>query len=856
MKKVISACVLIVMLLSDISVFAYSYPSSFWNVNSKYITAIESNNYADIIEYGNQIINLMKNCADGPEKRDILVTRYNQIGLAYAALGDYENSAKTFDTLYNYAKKYGDTYYDYVKSAKARKEQYAPSVSLYTDGGTAPFYNAINEKNNGVLFGICANGGTRSKLDHESLLLTYQEFGQNLLSYNTGIVREASQKGLAVEFALNCPNEGDDIRNINNKDKYLKEISDMLKKYSDVPIYLRFAAEFDIWDNQVDAESFKYAFRHVADYFHQRNPNVAMVWSPNCVSNWDVDIDDYYPGDSYVNWVGMSLYAQKYFLADPAQPDEYQVVFGTGRNSDPVVVAKNIIETYGNRKPIMISESGCGHRLLANGKTTEDTSAFGLKRLREYLNYLPMVYPQIKVMAYFDWYVTSGAEKNDFRLSTNTDMQNEYVYLTKGGRFIQDKYSNTTNFCYRKVENGTQVETVFPVSCYAHKYNADIKSVTYYLNGKYTASADQIPYTVYINASGYEGNAELKAVISFMDGTSITEISNIVIDSTASNITVKIAGDEVNFDQEPILYNDRTMVPLRKIFEELGATVTWNNNTQTAMAKRGDRTVKVTIGSTKMCINNKIVTLDTSPIIVSDRTLVPARAVAEGMGCDVDWVEKTKTVLIEPKVFEWSNWAEKLPDDVDDDLYYIEEKEEYRYRNRYEAEINMTFMGGNFSRREKVYGEWSGWSRNRIDEDENTEVETRTQYESQRYHFAHYCTGNISDKDNRYKTWDHFWHDECTYHDLGWFDEKLPYSEDSTSDYAYFVDGKKYRCSNTCYRWYLIETTGGDYTEYRSRKISYKYYYWQYTDWSDWDDDYPYNAYDFEERTLYRYKEK
>ena len=99
MKKVISACVLIVMLLSDISVFAYSYPSSFWNVNSKYITAIESNNYADIIEYGNQIINLMKNCADGPEKRDILVTRYNQIGLAYAALGDYENSAKTFDTL-------------------------------------------------------------------------------------------------------------------------------------------------------------------------------------------------------------------------------------------------------------------------------------------------------------------------------------------------------------------------------------------------------------------------------------------------------------------------------------------------------------------------------------------------------------------------------------------------------------------------------------------------------------------------------------------------------------------------------------------------------------------------------------
>ena len=71
--------------------------------------------------------------------------------------------------------------------------------------------------------------------------------------------------------------------------------------------------------------------------------------------------------------------------------------------------------------------------------------------------------------------------------------------------------------------------------------------------------------------------------------------------------------------------------------------------------------------------------------------------------------------------------------------------------------------------------------------------------------------------------WDHLWHDKCTYHDLEWFDEKLPYSEDSTSDYAYYVDGKKQRCSNAWYKRYLIETTSGNYTEYRSRDISYKF---------------------------------
>ena len=136
MKKIIIALILAIMFGNMTSVCAYNYPSSFWSINSKYETAINSNDYTNIIAYGNQTINLMQNSADGPEKRDILVTRYNQIGLAYASLGDYENSAKTFDTLYNYSKNYGDAYYDYVKSAKARKEQYASSVSLYTDGGT------------------------------------------------------------------------------------------------------------------------------------------------------------------------------------------------------------------------------------------------------------------------------------------------------------------------------------------------------------------------------------------------------------------------------------------------------------------------------------------------------------------------------------------------------------------------------------------------------------------------------------------------------------------------------------------------------------------------------------------------
>lgn len=150
-------------------------------------------------------------------------------------------------------------------------------------------------------------------LKNESMTLVYQELGQELVTYNISVFDEAEKSGMAVEYALNCPRERKDIENIRNLTSSLKEVSDLITKYPNVPVYLRFAAEFDIWSDLTDADSFKSAYRYVSDYFKSRNSNVAIVWSPNQVSNWNIDIDDFYPGDSYVDWVGMSLYAGKYF---------------------------------------------------------------------------------------------------------------------------------------------------------------------------------------------------------------------------------------------------------------------------------------------------------------------------------------------------------------------------------------------------------------------------------------------------------------------------------------------------------------------------------------------------------------
>lgn len=866
MKKII-IILLCSMLLSGnyMDVLAYNYPANFWSLNSKYENALNINEHNKIIEYGNQIINLMKSAPDGSEKRNILVTRYNQVGISYAAIGDYDNAANTFRTLYEYSSQYGDEFYDYVKASKARMLQYTSEIKLYTNGGQPTYYGAVNEKKNGVLFGMCANGGTRSKLDNESMVLTYQELGQSLISYNVGVVRNAASEGIAVEFALNCPKEGTDIKNIHKMDSYLKEISDLFKKYPNVPIYLRFAAEFDIWTTLAEPEEFIYAFRYVSKYFKSRNDNVAIVWSPNQVSNWYINIDDFYPGDEYVDWVGISLYAQKYFLGDPNQKEENEIVFKSGINSNPVIAVKEIVEKYGNRKPIMLSESGCGHKLVKSGENTTD---FALQRLKECYSYLPMVYPQIKLIAYFDWYVDATSEKNDFRLSTNTKLQSEYLNLVKGQRFIQDKYNNNTDYCYRAISDGCSVENIFEVSCYAHLYNSNLNKVTYFIDDKYVGISNEIPYTAMLDASDYSGNHRLKAVATFDNGKTLVTESNIYINNIAQNIVVEIDEERIYFDQEPILYNDRTMVPMRKIFEELGAKVTWDDSSQTASGRKGDRTVRVTIGQKTMYINNKKIELDTAPFVLSGRTLVPVRAIAEGLGCDVDWDGRHNLVSITPKVFQWSDWEEELPNYVDADLYYIEERDEYRVRTREKEYFTLDYKigGSNFVEEKVSYGSWSDWQVDYISNSNSVEVETRNQSSPKKYHYAHYCTGNISDKQNRYKTWDRWWHDECTYHDLGWFDSPLTYSDDSTDDYAYYVDGKKYRCSNTCFRWYLIETTGGSYTQYRSRPVYREYVYWEWGDWtrwSSWDDEDPYDEYgwfnnsvDIDERTVYRFKEK
>ncbi len=119
------------------------------------------------------------------------------------------------------------------------------------------------------------------------------------------------------------------------------------------------------------------------------------------------------------------------------------------------------------------------------------------------------------------------------------------------------------------------------------------------------------------------------------------------------NVTVMLNGQAMDFDVAPIIQNDRVLVPMRAIFEELHCSVDYTDidGRQIITAKLNENnSIGLVIGSDEMQIHNQKIKLDTAPIIVNDRTLVPLRAVSEAFDYDVNWDEDTKTVTISKEI--------------------------------------------------------------------------------------------------------------------------------------------------------------------------------------------------------------
>ena len=116
-------------------------------------------------------------------------------------------------------------------------------------------------------------------------------------------------------------------------------------------------------------------------------------------------------------------------------------------------------------------------------------------------------------------------------------------------------------------------------------------------------------------------------------------------------ITVTMDGEDMDFDVEPVMENDRVLVPFRAIFEALGCNVTYteSDGKQFVTAMRGDHQLIIEIGAYDMCVNGNTEAVDAPAVIKDGRTLVPVRAVSETFGANVEWIDDSNTVAVATK---------------------------------------------------------------------------------------------------------------------------------------------------------------------------------------------------------------
>ncbi|QIB69904.1 AMIN domain-containing protein [Aminipila butyrica] len=116
--------------------------------------------------------------------------------------------------------------------------------------------------------------------------------------------------------------------------------------------------------------------------------------------------------------------------------------------------------------------------------------------------------------------------------------------------------------------------------------------------------------------------------------------------TNTTDVNLVINNKQVSADVMPFIQNDRTLVPARAVFESLGGTVKWDQDSYTVTVKYDTTTVILKINDKTATVNGKKKTLDVPAIIKNERTVIPVRFVAEELGFRVGWIDSSRTVTI------------------------------------------------------------------------------------------------------------------------------------------------------------------------------------------------------------------
>jgi len=463
--------------------------------------------------------------------------------------------------------------------------------------------------------------------------------------------RIAKDEGAAIHLALE-PEQGLEMVQDN---EYLRQFA-RTARAAEVPVFLRFASEMNgdwvRWHG--NPKLYIEKWRIVANVMREEAPNVAMVWTPNSVPV--ANINDYYPGDKYVDWVGVNLYSVAYFDGDRNRP---------AYNVNPLDLIRPIYEMFAHRKPIQVSEFGATHFTSA---TNRDVTQFSITKMRELYHGVQMLFPRVKNINWFSMNTITEAayahrRLNNFSLTENVKLMQAYQEMIKYPYFL----TNVVNGPF--AQQASKVRIPVPVSeagvlsgqimfqVWADTYDPFISRVEYTLNGQSIGSRTNKPYTINIDATQLtdgvqnlsvraidsRGRVAVTRAFTFNTRGGLERRENSLTLTVGRNEAI-VDGRTIILSAPPRVVNRETFVPIRFISENIGSQINWEAGR--INVKRGNVNIVLNSGSRAASVDGVQKILSQPPLIDRGVTFVPLRFITEAFGAQVNFDRGIITIRI------------------------------------------------------------------------------------------------------------------------------------------------------------------------------------------------------------------
>lgn len=164
-------------------------------------------------------------------------------------------------------------------------------------------------------------------------------------------------------------------------------------------------------------------------------------------------------------------------------------------------------------------------------------------------------------------------------------------------------------------------------------------------------------------------------------------IGNVSAKTNTNDIKIEIDGKNVISDVAPFINNERTLVPIRVISENLGYNVNWDNNSRKVTVKNNDKTIELFIGKKNVSVNGVDNSIDVAPMIKNERTFVPLRFISESFDNDVKWDNDSRVVKINKKVTIKSDITNNTNKIINNNPPKEKPKEQYVDHSEYNRKI-------------------------------------------------------------------------------------------------------------------------------------------------------------------------